>query len=211
MMPDYIVLSPVGDHRAKHLEEFIEAAWNFNPPPKEVVLCIDLDTELDIDAIRATGVTIEFSPEIGDHRSTLKRICTAREILRNHFIYGKYTLAQWIDSDIIAPPELPQTLYNVMEEKQCWLVVNKYQGRGDPDAMWCGSGVMLTHRHACTASKFWVGNIYTKDGTEKHLSEDFVFFAIFDQGKHPLKIWTGRTGRTCDEFVKVKHYLEEKQ
>lgn len=209
MMPDYIVLSPVGDHRAKHLDEFIAAAWAFNPPPKEVVLCLDVDTELDVDAIRAQGVTVKFSPEIGSYRSTLSRICSAREILRNHFIYGKYTLAQWIDSDIITPPELPSTLYGVMEREQCWLVVNQYQGRGEPGDMWCGSGVMLTHQHACTASRFWVGNIYTADGVEKHLSEDFVFFAIFDQGSWPLKNWTGRSGRVCKEYVKVRHILEE--
>jgi len=207
MMPDYIVLSPVGDHRAKHLDEFISAAWAFDPPPKEVVLCLDVDTELDVNALRAQGVTVKFSPEIGSHRSTLARICSAREILRKHFIYGKYELAQWIDSDIIAPKKLPKTLYDVMEDEQCWLIVNKYQGRGEGE-MWCGSGVMLTHRHTCTASRFWVGNIYTEDGTEKHLSEDFVFFAIFDQGKWPMNIWTGRSGRVCDEYVKVKHMLE---
>ena len=43
------------------------------------------------------------------------------------------------------------------------------------------------------------------EGVEKHLSEDFVFFAIFDQGRNFLKRWTGRTGRVCGEFVKVDH------
>ena len=94
---------------------------------------------------------------------------------------------------------------NVMEEEKVWIVVNKYQGRDD--MLWCGSGVMLTHKHACTASKFWVGIIYDKEGTEKHLSEDFVFFSIFDQGRHLFEIWTGRSGRVCDEFVKVEHRL----
>lgn len=207
-MPEYILLSPVGDHRSKHLDEFVEAAKAFNPPPSEIVLCFDLDTKL---SPKYEGVTIKYSPEISSHPSTLERICTAREILRNHFIYGKYDLALWIDSDIISPPELPSTLYDVMEREQSLVVVNKYQGRGEPGEMWCGSGVMLTSKNACTASRFWVGNIYTPDGVEKHLSEDFVFFAIFDQGKHPLKIWSGRTGRTCDEYVKVKHHIERRE
>lgn len=208
MMPEYIVLSPVGDHRADYLDEFIEAVKNFNPPPKEIVLCLDLDTKLQINN---ENVTVKYSPEIGSNPSMLSRICSAREILRNHFIYNKYELALWIDSDIICPPELPETLYDVMEKEQCLIVVNKYQGRGEGNNMWCGSGVMLTSKNACTASKFWVGNIYTEGGEEKHLSEDFVFFAIFDQGKHPLKIWTGRTGRVCDEYVKVKHYLNRRK
>jgi len=209
-MPPYILLSPVGDHRSKQLKEFIEAAKNFTPPPDKIVLCLDLDTKIDIKTI-PDDVIIKYSPEISSHPSTLERICSAREILRNHFIYGKYDLALWIDSDIISPPELPSVLYDAMEKEQTLIVVNKYQGRGAVGEMWCGSGVMLTSKSACTASKFWVGNIYTPEGVEKHLSEDFVFFAIFDQGKHPLKIWTGRTGRSCEEYVKVKHYIEVRE
>ena len=64
---------------------------------------------------------------------------------------------------------------------------------------------MLTHKIACTASRFWIGRIMDTEGVEKHLSEDFVFFAIFDQGRNFLKRWTGRTGRVCGEFVKVDH------
>jgi len=69
---------------------------------------------------------------------------------------------------------------------------------------------MLTHRHACTASKFWVGNVYV-DGKENHLSEDFMFFALFDQGRTVLKRLTGKTGRICDEFVKTKHVIQGKR
>ena len=203
MMPEYILLSPIGDHRTRHLEEFISSIKNFDPPPKEIILCVDIDTELDWDI---DGVTIKYNPEIIAYRSYLDRICSAREILRKHFIYGKYNLALWLDSDIIAPPELPSTLYDVMEREKVLLVVNKYQGR-TPGSMWCGSGVMLTSRTSCTASRFWVGVIHDLDGAEKHLSEDFVFFSIFDQGKSALKNWTGRSGRVCDEFVKVKHCL----
>ncbi len=201
-MEEYIVLSPVGHYRTKDIKDFLKALKNLTPPPAEIVLCFDIGCEFDHTALQ--GVTIKLSPSMG-HRGSLERICEAREILRKHFIYGKYDQALWVDSDIILPPETSRVLMDVMEDKKVWIVVNKYQGRGEE--LWCGSGVMLTHRNACTASRFWVGNIIDKDGVEKHLSEDFVFFAIFDQGRFLLDLWTGRSGRVCDEFVKVEHRI----
>lgn len=202
-MEEYVVLSPVGHYRTKYLEDFLEALKVLAPPPAEIVLCFDLDSEFDYKKLQ--GVTIKLSPSMG-RRGSLERICEAREILRNHFISGPYNQALWVDSDIIIPPETPRVLYDVMEDKKVWVVVNKYQGRGEE--LWCGSGLMLTHRQACTASRFWVGIIMDRDGNEKHLSEDFVFFAIFDQGRFLLDLWTGRSGRVCSEFVKVEHRLK---
>lgn len=203
-LKDYILLSPIGDHRAVYLDDFLDAVRKFTPPPKEIVLCFDIDTIIDVS--KYSDVVIRYSPELFHNKSYLPRIASAREILRKYFIYhpAKYETALWIDCDIIAPPELPAVLHSVMEEEEVHIVVNKYDGR-TPGRQWCGSGVMLTSRTACTASIFHVGNIYTPDGEEKHLSEDFCFFAIFDQGRHFLKIWTGRSGRICDEYVRVEH------
>jgi len=198
----YIVLSPVGDHRTKWIDEFIDALKAQTIPPDEIVLCVDLDTNKEIER---DDVKFLYSPEIGISRSQLDRICTAREILRNYFIYGKYDFALWVDSDIIVPPELAETLYQVMETRQALIVVNQYQGRSGPESRWSGSGVMLTHRVACTASHFWVGRIIDKHGVEKHLSEDLMFFSIIDQGSRFIKRWSGRSGRICKEFVIVSH------
>jgi len=205
---NYIVLSPIGKTREKYLSQFITAVKLLKPAPREVVFCVDLDSDI---IIEDEDITVRYSPEMSRHHGDLKRICSAREILRKHFIYHprNYEMALWIDSDIIVPPEIPEILKQVMEEEGCLIVVNKYDGRGD--GQWCGSGVMLTHRQACTASRFWVGNIYNHEGVEKHLSEDFCFFAIFDQGTHFLKLWTGKSGRKCNEYVKVKHLMDKRK
>ena len=205
---NYVVLSPVGKTRLHHLEAFTESLKRLQPPPREIVFCVDLDSGIVVDD---ADITIRYSSEMSVYHGELKRICSAREILRKHFIYHRdnYELALWIDSDIIVPPETPAVLKEKMDEKNCLVVVNKYAGRNNN--LWCGSGVMLTHRHACTASRFWVGNIYDEKGVEKHLSEDFVFFAIFDQGKPLFRRWTGKQGRICDEYVKVRHLMEQKK
>ena len=74
--------------------------------------------------------------------------------------------------------------------------------------MWCGSGLMLTDKHACTLSHFWIGRIYMDDGKFRNLSEDYMFFALFDQGKNIQEMILGKSGRICDEYVKVKHYID---
>ena len=209
----YIVLSPVGDHRKKYLAEFLGAVRKLKPAPEQIVLCIDFDSDIEINA---PDVTVKINADIDCYRGHLKRICSAREILRKHFIYHpqNYEWALWIDSDIMVPPETVQTLRQKMDENNCLIVVNKYDGRSNGEGgrrQWCGSGVMLTHRHACTASRFWVGNIIDQKGVEKHLSEDFVFFAIFDQGGFLFKMWTDRKGRVCDEYVKVRHLMEKRR
>jgi hypothetical protein len=205
-MLDYIVLSPVGNKKGYVIDSFIEHVKKFDPPPKEIVLCFALDHEYDLTKFH--GCTLRFSSKITPKNGSLERICDSREVLRKHFIFHpeKYEHALWIDTDVLCPPELPRVLMEKMDENNCLVVVNKTLGRGG-ERLLCGSGVMLTHRHACTASRFWVGNIYDQDGVEKHLSEDFVFFAIFDQGNHFFKRWTGRRGRVCDEYVKTKHII----
>ena len=205
-LPSYIVLSPVGNSKGYVIDRFLAAVRAFRPPPDDIILCVSVDSPYDLD--RFGDATIEINPEISVADSYLERICSGREILRKHFIHHpkKYQCALWIDTDILCPPEIPRVLYEKMEEEQCLVVVNKVRGRGG-DRLLCGSGVMLTHRIACTASRFWIGRIENLKGEEKHLSEDFVFFSIFDQGRHFLKMWTGRSGRVCDEYVKVEHVL----
>ena len=207
MTQKYIVLSPVGDHKEHVLHEFIEKVKNQIPPPEDIVLCFDIDTQLnpeDYDCI------IRYSPELSVHRGFLERICSAREILRNYFIYHpeEYQCALWVDSDIIIPPNTFQTLYDVMEKEQALIVVNKYPGRIPKDKeqrKWCGSGLMLTHRIACMISRFYLGKVPRENGKTTNLSEDFMFFAGIDQGRYFTKEWTGRSGRICDEFLEVEH------
>ena len=210
----YILLSPVGQHKRHHLLKFAEAVRNLNPAPEEIVLCLDADsTPISIPflGLPFEKTIIKTNPAIEYPSGDLQRICSAREILRNHFIYHpkKYEYALWVDSDILLPPNTAEVLRQIMEKENCLVVVNKYQGRNRD--MWCGSGVMLTSRDACTASRFWVGITHDKDGVEKHLSEDFVFFAILDQGRTFLKGWCGKSGRVCDEYVKVEHLLEKEK
>ncbi len=202
-MESYVVLSPVGDTRAKHLNTWLEAVKKLIPPPEEIVICVDTDREFAV----PDGVTILESPAMDYYKGHLERICSAREILRRYFLKKNYPFALWIDNDIILPPETPEVLHEVLNSENVYIVVNKYQGRGD--RKWCGSGVMFMERNACLLSRFWVSYIFTPEGEEKHLSEDFVFFAIFDQGKYFIKDWSGKGGRVCDEYVKVKHILGE--
>ena len=133
---NYVVLSPVGKSRRQHLDAFTEAVKLLTPPPREIVFCIDMDSGIKIDD---DAITVKHSPEMSVYHGELKRICSAREILRKHFIYHRdnYELALWIDSDIIVPPETPTVLKEKMNEKNCLVVVNKYAGRNDN--MWCGS------------------------------------------------------------------------
>jgi len=208
-MLDYIVLSPVGNSKRYIIDRFLEHVKRFEPPPREIVVCLALDHKFDLN--KFDGCTIRYSSKIAAQNGSLERICDSREVLRKYFIHhpADYEHALWIDTDVLCPPELPRVLAEKMEEKQVLIVVNKTMGRTG-ERLLCGSGVMLTHRHACTASKFWVGKIYI-NGEEKHLSEDFMFFALFDQGKHTLKKLTGRSGRACDSFVKTNHVIPEKR
>jgi hypothetical protein len=205
---NYVVMSPVGNRKGYILDDFIKHAKRLDPPPKEIVLCLAMDHGFDLN--RFKDCVIRYSTKIAAEDGSLERICDSREVLRRFFIYHpeKYEYALWIDTDVLCPPETPARLLEEMEKKNCLIVVNKTPGRGG-ERLLCGSGVMLTHRHALTASRFWVGNIYTAEGVEKHLSEDLVFFSIFDQGSWFIEGWAGKTGRVCDEYVKVNHVYKE--
>ena len=195
----YIVLSPVGDTRAIHLNAWIEGVKKLSPAPEEIVICVDVDCKFDV----PRDITVLKSPVVDYYKGHLERICSAREILRRYFLKTKLPFALWIDSDIIVPPETPKILLDALDSENVFVVVNKYQGR--EDRMWCGSGVMFMERNACLLSRFWVSYIFTPNGEEKHLSEDYVFFAIFDQGKKFIKEWSAKNGRICKEYVKTKH------
>jgi hypothetical protein len=200
--PDYILLSPIGEHKKYSVEDFITSIHNFEHKPSDIVFCVDLDSSL-VSLKERKDLTILFNPEIFIGPSYLERICSAREILRKYFIYGPHTWALWIDSDIIAPPETPDVLLDVAEKEDCLLVCNKYDGR--TGHKWSGSGVMLTHKYACTISRFWVGSI-----EDRNISEDFVFFSIFDQARHVLKMKSGKKNtRVIGEFVETYHWMNE--
>jgi len=199
----YIVLSPIGKHRRKTLVKFVESIRAFSIQPEEIVFCRDYDD----DPIDIEGIKELISPEISVRRGELERIASAREILRKYFVYKTdCEFALWIDCDIICPPNLPDVLYDVFCKDRNLVIVNRYRGRGDKDKMWCGSGVMLTHRNACTMSRFFIGKVDI--GIKiMNLSEDFMFFSIFDQGRIFLEAYTDYKGRVCREYVKVEHIL----
>ena len=196
----YIVLTPVGNHKLYSLDQFLEAVRRFEPKPAEIVLCIDLDCPRKDEISKIEDIKVLYNPEIFVSPSYLERICSAREILRKYFIYSKYEWALWIDSDIICPPETPKVLLKVAEKKNCILVSNQYPAR--TTGYWSGSGCMLTHKLACTLSKFWIGRL-----GKKNISEDFVFLSIVDKSKYFIREFLGKEARVVGKFIKVEHIL----
>jgi len=199
-MEPYIVLTPFGDHKHYALKEFIRSLNKLRPQPEMKIICADLDTKYK-DELESYDLVVYYSPEIFSPPSYLERICMSREILRKKFIYSNYEWSLWIDSDIIVPPDTPRILYKIAKDSNCLVVSNGYPGSyGHEHEIWHGSGVMLTNKLACTGSRFWVA-----DFNGKHLSEDFVFLSILDQGSYFIEQYTGRKARIVGEFVKVKH------
>ena len=47
MIPKYIALSPIGDHKYETIPAFLEALRNQDPPPDDIVFCFDVDTALN--------------------------------------------------------------------------------------------------------------------------------------------------------------------
>jgi len=169
---DYILLSPVAIHKQYCLDRFIESVKSLVPAPKEIHFCIDWDAfELRDKLSNIDDIIVHINPNIGDPSSFLTRISYAREILRNHFIKTDYDWALWVDSDILLPSDMVETLINTQEGSQAAVVVHGYVGR-NYKSIWHGSGIMWTSNESCSA-----GTFYTDLTGRFHVSEDYVFLA----------------------------------
>jgi len=211
--PPYLILSAVGNYMGYILPEFIEACRSQVPKPAKIVLCLHADHPFNLSEIEAEDIYIEINPEMFVPDKIPPRIETSMEILRLHFIHNPLGIeyALWIDTDVIIPSNTFAALYKASVESDSLITTNKVQGRESKNKF-CGPALMLTYFDACTLSKFFrgmyrnpEGYIQSNDGVMwSTFSEDYVFFAVFDQCSGSLP--TGRTrGRICEEFVEVDH------
>ena len=108
MIPDYALLSPVGSTRLYALEGFFKHIDRFSHKPAEIIVCVDSGTGKEMDRLGVTGLARLYANE-RLQLGMLPRIADAREKLRRYFLrHTKLDWALWLDSDILAPPELPE-------------------------------------------------------------------------------------------------------
>lgn len=204
-MEPYILLSPLGDTRAYATEEFFKHIGNFIYKPSEIVVCVEPKAEAELDRLSITGLTKLYG-DLTLQSSCLPRIAYAREKLREYFLNTSLDWALWLDSDILAPPELPEKLLQVADEKNSVLICNKYPGRGEEK--WSGSGCILTHRVACDVGRFMVVSLDAGD-RRKNISEDYNFFSLVTGAAPIIKRYTGKESRITGDFVTVKHWINK--
>lgn len=209
-MKDYVLLSPVGSTRLYAVEEFFKHINRFSYKPAKVVVCVDSETDKEMDRLSITEPTRIWGNE-RLRRSLLPRIAFARERLRRYFLKKtKLNWALWLDSDILAPPELPEKLLQIAEEKNAILICNQYPGRGEEGFKWSGSGCMLTHRIACDIGRFLVVN-FEVGGRRRNISEDYNFFSLITGASGIIKRDTGKECRISGDFVAVRHWISKEE
>lgn len=202
-MEPYILLSPLGDTRVYATEEFFKHVGNFIYKPAEIVVCVEPKVESELNRLGITEIT-KLLGNLRLRAGYLPRIAYARERLREYFLNTSLDWALWLDSDILAPPELPEKLLQVADEKNSILICNKYPGRGEEK--WSGSGCILTHRIACDIGRFMVVSLDVGD-IRKNICEDYNFFSLVTGAASIIKRYTGKEGRVTGEFVTVKHWI----
>ena len=211
---DYIILTPIAPHKLYSLDRFLKNITLFQPLAKEIVFCAEPECVGEIlkreKILKEKGIKLvvfTLEPEVlsKTEPTCLERIKYSREHLRYYFISSQFQWALWLDSDIIPEPNIAQVLMDVAQKEKVLAVTNSYPGRGD--FSWQGIGCTLTHKAACTLTRFEIGYILW-EGEEKHLSEDFCFFAILDRGEPFIKKWTGWGSRKTDTFVSVWHEIK---
>lgn len=210
MIPEYALLSPLGSTRLYALEEFFMHVNRFSHKPAQVIVCVDsgIDKEMNRLGINeSTRLRANERLRLGD----LPRIADAREKLRRYFLRNtKLDWALWLDSDVLAPPELPEKLLQVAEERNAILVCNRYPGRGEEGVKWSGSGCILTHRIACDIGRFLVVN-YDFEGRRRNISEDYNFFSLITGAASIVKRDLGKECRISGDFVVVKHWINKEE
>lgn len=209
MGPDYALLSPVGGTRLYAVEQFFRHIDRFSHKPAQTIVCVDSETDLEMFRLGITEPTRLHGNE-RLRRGYLPRIADAREKLRRYFLkHTNLDWALWVDSDILAPPELPDRLLQIAEKENSILICNQYPARGEEGKErrnWQGSGCMLTHRIACDIGRFLVTN-FDFEGRRRNISEDYNFFSLVT-GSAPV---VGKGGRISGEFVVVKHWLSKEE
>lgn len=203
-LPSYVLLSPLGESRSYALEEFFSCIDRFDHKPERVVVCSESKVDNTLDILKIKAIRL-----IGNEKLSpgLPRITYAREKLREYFLQEtSVEWALWIDSDILAPPELPEILLKTIIEKNAILLCNKYPCRGDAGVKWSGSGCILTHRMACEIGRFMV-TYFNVDGSIRSLSEDYNFFSLVSGAAPFIKKWSGKEARVIGDFVNLRHWL----
>lgn len=210
MIPDYALLSPVGETRLYALEQFFKHIDRFSPKPAQTIVCVDSETDLEMDRLRIAEPTRLHGNE-KLRLGYLPRIADAREKLRRYFLRNTdLDWALWIDSDILAPPELPGKLLQVAEERNAILICNGYPGRSREGLNWHGSGCMLTNRIACDVGRFLVVD-FDIGGHRMNISEDYNFFSLITGAASLIKQYTGKECRISGDFVVVKHWMNKEE
>ena len=211
---DYIILTPIAHHKIYSLDRFLKNILSFTFLPKEIVFCSEPEDVITISKWESKLkrkdvklVIFTLGPEVlvEAKKGSLERIKASREHLRHYFINSKFQWALWLDSDVIPESDTPKILSDIALSKKTLVVSSAYPGRGEHS--WTGIGCTLTKKEACTLSHFDVGYLYPGTKNEKHLSEDFYFFAILEAGNPFIKQWTGWQARIEGNFTSVHHEI----
>jgi hypothetical protein len=210
---DYVILTPIAPHKLYSLDRFLNNIILFHSLPREIVFCAEpecvgeiLKWEKILEERGIKLVVFTLEPEVlsKTEPARLERIKHSREHLRHYFISSQFQWALWLDSDIIPELNVTQVLMSVAQKEKVLAVTNAYPGR--KDVPWHGIACTLTHKAACTLTRFEIGHILW-EGEEKHLSEDFCFLAILDRGDSFIKKWTGWGSRKIGRFVSILHEI----
>jgi len=207
-LPKYVVLTPIGAHKLYALEEFFKHIARFNYKPEMVVVAPDPEILYDVldlsDVLGELTLLVLLAEYPNVYHSHLARITKARETLREWFLKSNYEYALWLDSDILAPPELPEKLLEVALETKAVVVRNGYPGRSG--VIWHGSACMLTHRYACEVGRFIVTSI-----NGMNISEDYNFFSLIKGAEPIIKHKVKMNAIVTGNFVPVKHWMRKEE
>ena len=211
--PQYIILTPIAGHKLYSLNRFIKNIITFQPLPQEMVFCAEPENLSEIfkqeqvlkeKGIKLTVFTLEPEVLFNSEPTSLERIKASREHLRHYFISSQFQWALWLDSDIIPDSNIAQVLLEIAQREKVLAVTNAYPGR--EEFPWPGIAATLTHKAACTLTRFEIGRIFW-NGKNKNLSEDFCFLAILGAGEGLIKNVTGWGSRKVGRFVSICHEI----
>jgi hypothetical protein len=212
---DYIILTPITKYKLYSLKRFLKNAINFQPPPREIVLCSEPDIRNEIlchwkkvassQKINFTVLTLRQKDLLKAPPKTLERITISRNYLRNYFINSPYNWALWLDSDIFPERNAPKKLFKIALSEKYLAVTNYCPGRGE--YLWAGIGCTLTHKAICKAIQFQCGSFVWNGRKVGWLSEDFCFLAILDRLDPFLQGWIGWKSRKIGTFVSLVHEI----
>jgi len=204
---DYAVLTPIGKHKHRFVQDYINAIAEFEILPRLLMICTDIDDPnqdlpyLEIPETLHQRILVFKSCAIESYSGMLWRIAMAREILRRKFNSTNIEWALWIDSDIVCPPETPRVLIDIARDENCIMIRNAYPTRHDPERFWHGTGVLLVHRVGMLSSLFWYPSEIIP-----HVSEDYVFISVLtNSGWFLCQNFGFKRVQRIGRYVEVKH------